>query len=123
MAAKTVMPKSMAAGLCTGCRKCGEDSKKARCTCFKSELSTIIASAASFGAALDGGAAAAAAAATAGGAGVAGNRGAPTGVGDAASEPGAPHAVPHGGAPGTCTGGTVVAGTARVAEALPLPAL
>jgi len=101
------MPKSMAAGLCTGCRKCGEDSKKARCTCFKSELSTIIASAASFGAALDGGAAAAAVA-TAGGAGVAGSRGVPAGVGDAASAAGA---------------GAAVAGAARVAEALPLPAL
>jgi len=117
------MPKSMAAGLCTGCRKCGEDSKKARCTCFKSELSTIIASAASFGAALDGGAAAAAAVTTTGGAGVAGSRGAPAGVGDAARAAGAPHSVPHGGAPGTCAGGAVVAGTARVAETLPLPAL
>ena len=92
------MPKSTAAGLCTGCRKCGEDAKKARCTWFKLELSTMIASVATFGAALDGCAAAASAIAPL-------------------------HAVPHGGSVvGAFTSGGVVAGTARTAEELPLPA-
>jgi len=56
------MPNNMAMGLCTGCRKRGDASKKERCTCFKSERSTIIAVLSSF-AAVDGGAAAPAAAA------------------------------------------------------------
>jgi len=109
-------------GLCTGCRKRGDASRKERCTCFKSELSTIIAVLSSF-AAVDGGAAAPAAAAeSVRCVALVGSPGAAAGVGNAPIAAGAPHGIPHGGAASALANAAVAVGTALVVEALLLPA-